>query len=102
MNHPVLVSDVLVKSSYSVSPRKRYCQNVAVSEEGFVAVVSESDCFVLNPYNHDLFDIPNEERVVMEDDSSKKVVCEENQSPIDGKSRRNPSQWSGSPLLGVL
>ena len=75
MNHPFLVSDVLVKSTYSVSPRKRFCQNVAVSEEGFVALVNESDCFVLNTYNHDLFDIPNEDRMIMEDDSAKKVVC---------------------------
>lgn len=75
MNHPFLVSDVLVKSTYSVSPRKRFCQNVAVSEEGFVALVNESDCFVLNTYNHDLLDIPNEDRMIMEDDSAKKAVC---------------------------
>ena len=67
MNHPFLVSDVLVKSTYSVSPRKRFCQNVAL--------VNESDCFVLNTYNHDLFDIPNEDRMIMEDDSAKKAVC---------------------------
>ena len=74
MNHPFLVSDVLVKSTYSVSPRKRYCRNVAVSEEGFVAVVSESDGFVLNPYNHDLFDIPTEEKTAMDDESAKKAT----------------------------
>lgn len=102
MNHPFLVADVLVKSTYSVSPRKRYCQNVAVSEEGFVAVVSESDCFVLNPYNHDLYDIPTEETVAMEDDSSKKAIRNGTESPVDGQSRRDSPQWSGSSFLGVL
>ena len=57
MKPSVFRSDIFEKSIYSLTPRKRQCRTVSVSDNGFVATLDNTGCIVLNPYTKDLYDI---------------------------------------------
>lgn len=78
MEWNVCRSDLLEKSLYTVSPRKRQCRTVSVSDSGFVATLDEKGCTVLNPFTKDVYDIclcENQQDLCMgEKESSKQVL----------------------------
>lgn len=71
MNNTIIVSDVFEKTLYSITARKRYCRNVSVSDDGMLVILSDTDCFVLNPYTKDIFDLSVYSKTEIEEEELK-------------------------------
>ena len=102
MNHTIVVSDVFEKTLYSIAVRKRYCRNVSVSNDGLLGILSDMDCFVLNPYTKDVFDLtvnsnPEIEEEELKNKNKKKqvlVIC--NLDCVGANSISRFVEWKGS------
>lgn len=99
MNHSVVVSDVFEKTLYSIAVRKRYCRNVSVSNDGMVAILSDMDCFVLNPYTKDVFYLSINSNPEIEDDElksknkKKQVLLEDSLDDVGSNSISRFVKW---------